>query len=565
MAGTEGVDDKEKERQNILRAEREAKRAADMALVAPAINTGGGKKLSNFQKKTEQVYRNDKTEAQKKQSQLRYEEALPWHLEDFDNKSTWVGSYEAALSDTYAMMHQGPDGAFRVVPLQKWYKFTQKNQFKTLTIDEAETRFNKKVKEPRWFMDSEQARLQRQTELENKKAGSKLFLGKWEKGAGGSGSAVPKVKQENADADDLDFIEDRFADDEEHMVFEEDDDTKEAEERIKKDQLQANVFDLKEEKEYEKQELLEKKEKEAQKKLGKSVKKALKRREKNYVYDSDSSGNPYSSQSESDDTETERLKEEEAKKEEERKKAESRTTPEKEKKKSKSSGASGTNTPSGRHSKHADPLKQSTSTNNLKKRPGSPLNSEASGNESTRKKQKKKHPLTTAQPPASSTLQAPSRPGSPPIPTGKEPKNPAKRRHGSGSDTEGNAGSGGDMSDGTRKKKLKLTMSSKNGSPQGSRAGSPDLPNGAKPTHGTSRAASPGPSPPPPAEIQTAPFPTGEEVRSKIPPTGITVGELLACFKGAVATPEQKTRFTALMRQYSKFDKTTRKLMPVDP
>lgn len=75
----------------------------------------------------------------------------------------------------------------------------------------------------------------------------------------------------------------------------------------------------------------------------------------------------------------------------------------------------------------------------------------------------------------------------------------------------------------------------------------------------------PGPSPPPPAEIQTAPFPDGEEVRSKIPPTGITVGELLACFKGAVATPEQKTRFTALMRQYSKFDKTTRKLMPVDP
>ena len=296
MGGTEDVDDKEKEKQDILKAEREAQRAADMALVAPATNPGGGKKLGNFQKKTEQVYRNDKTEAQKKQSQLRYEEALPWHLEDFDNKNTWVGSYEAALSDTYAMMHQGPDGAFRVVPLQKWYKFTQKNQFKTLTIDEAENRFNKKVKEPRWFMDSEQARLQRQREMENKKAGNRLFLGKREKNGGDDGIAVPKVKQENADADDLDFIEDRFADDEEHMVFEEDDDTKEAEERIKKDQLQANIFDLKEEKEYEKQELLEKKEKEVQKKLGKSVKKALKRREKNYVYDSDSSGNPYTSE-----------------------------------------------------------------------------------------------------------------------------------------------------------------------------------------------------------------------------------------------------------------------------
>ncbi len=144
------------------------------------------------------------------------------------------------------------------------------------------------------------------------------------------------------------------------------------------------------------------------------------------------------------------------------------------------------------------------------------------------------------------------------------------------------------MSDGTRKKKLKLTMSSKNGSPQGSRAGSPDLTNGAKPSQGASRAGSPGtfpscpthlktqrstltlppshsgPSPPPAEPTQSTPFPTGEEVRSKIPPTGITVGELLACFKGAVATADQKSRFTLLMRQYSRFDKATRKLMPLD-
>ena len=71
MASTERVDDKEKEAQDILRAEREAQRAVDMALVAPAVNTGGGKKVCNFQKKSEQVYRNDKTDAQKKQSQLR--------------------------------------------------------------------------------------------------------------------------------------------------------------------------------------------------------------------------------------------------------------------------------------------------------------------------------------------------------------------------------------------------------------------------------------------------------------------------------------------------------------
>ena len=296
MGEMDGIDEQEREKQAIMKAERDAAREAEMALVAPATNSGGQKKLGVNVKKTEQIYRNDQTEEQKAQSKLRYEEALPWHLEDFDNKSTWVGSYEAALSDTYAMMSQGPDGTFRMIPLEKWYKFTQKNQFKTLTIEEAESRYNKKVKEPRWFMDSEESKKKRQNEQENKKASSGLFLGKWEKGGGGSGVAAPVTKHENADADDLDFTEDRFADDEENMLFEEDDETKEAEERIKKDQLQANIFDLKEEKEYEKQEQLEKKEKEEEKKLGKGVKKALMKREKNYIYDSDSTDNPYSTE-----------------------------------------------------------------------------------------------------------------------------------------------------------------------------------------------------------------------------------------------------------------------------
>ena len=256
MSGMDALDDKEREKEEILRAEREARKEAEAALVAPTVNAGGQKKLGNNVKKTEQVYKNDQTEEQKARSKLRYEEALPWHLEEFDNRSTWVGNYEAALSDTYAMMIQGPDKTFRLVPLEKWYKFTQKNQFKTLSIEEAETRYNKKIKEPRWFMDSEENKKRRQEQESNKKASSGLFLGKWEKGGGGSASAAPVTKHENADADDLDFTEDRFADDEENMLFEEqeDDETKEAEERIKKDQLQANVFDLKEEKEYEKQE-----------------------------------------------------------------------------------------------------------------------------------------------------------------------------------------------------------------------------------------------------------------------------------------------------------------------
>lgn len=568
MMGMEIQDDKQREKEEILKAERDAVREAEAALVAPAINSGGQKKLGSNLKKTEQIYRNDQTEEQKAKSKLRYEEALPWHLEDFDNKSTWVGSYEAALSDTYAMMVQGQDGAFRMVPLEKWYKLTQKNQFKTLTIEEAESRFNKKVKEPRWFMDSEESKKKRQFEQENKKASSGLFLGKWEKGGGGSGVAAPVTKQENADADDLDFTEDRFADDEENMLFEEDDETKEAEERIKRDQLQANIFGLKEEKEYEKQDQLEKKEKDAEKKLGKHVKKALMKREKNYIYDSDSTDNPYSTevkltlsssniitnshQSESDSTETERQKEEERKKD--------KSTPDKPASKSKlSSGSSskGTNTPS-RPSKHSDPLSRTASSTNLK-RPGSPLGSEASGNESSRKKHKKKHHLLSSQSQLQqSNLQPPSRPTSPPVPAPSSSTTtiPAKRPRplaGSGSDSEtAVAASGNEMSDGTRKRiKLKLGMP-KNTSPGGSRGGSPE----AVGTRGGGAS--------PPGATPDLPFPTAADLRAHIPVTGIKMGDLLQHFRGQVVGDERKNRFTRLMRENSRYVKETKMLVPLD-
>lgn len=293
-AGDPTVDEKERAKQELLKAERDAQREAEMAQVAPSANSGGPKRPNTFKKKTQQIFRNDQTDEQKAESKLRYEEALPWHLEDFEGKQVWVGSYEAALSDTYATIAQRPDGKFDLTPLHKWYKFTPKNQFKTLTIEEAESRMSKKTKEPRWFMESQQANKDKENEQENQKAAKGLFLGKWEKGAGGSGLTAPKSKQEQADADDLDFEEDRFADDEENVLFEgEDEEAKEAEDRIKRDQLQANVFGLKEEKEYDKAEQEEKKEKDAEKKLGKGVKKALMKREKNYIYDTDSAENPY--------------------------------------------------------------------------------------------------------------------------------------------------------------------------------------------------------------------------------------------------------------------------------
>jgi transcription initiation factor TFIIF subunit alpha len=287
------IDDKERERQELLKMERDAQRAADLAQIAPTGNNAAAmsKKNTAFRnEKTTQVHRLDKTAEQKKESDLRYEEALPWHLEDADNKNTWVGNYEAALSDTNVMFVIDGD-RFKMVPLEKWYKFTPKNQFKTFTIEEAEAAMSKKTKESRWVMQTQE---QKRTDLEaqaTRKQLNGLYTVKSE-----SNTFKQAAKGETRDMDELDYEDDVFADDEEHMTVEkaEDEDTKEAQDRIKREQLGANLFGEADEAEVEKELEEDAREAEQRKKLGKDVKKALKKREKNYIYDSDSD-HPYSS------------------------------------------------------------------------------------------------------------------------------------------------------------------------------------------------------------------------------------------------------------------------------
>ena len=290
------LDDKEKEKQEIIREEKEAKRKADLAQIAPTAHSGNNQRRQNaFKKKTQQVFRTDETPEQRAQSKLRYEEAIPWHLEDFDNKNTWVGNYESALSGTYCMLEVS-EQKFRMVPLEKWYRFTPKNQFKTLTTEEAEAILGKKVSQPRWIMDSLRKDEGHRMSAADRQAGSSLYIGQFGNKALGRKADVA-VKSEAVDADDLDFDEDRFADDEENPVMEGDvEENKDAEERIKRDQLQANIFDLKDEKEIDKEAEEEKRANELKKKEGKGTKKALMAREKNYIYDSsDSDEDPYES------------------------------------------------------------------------------------------------------------------------------------------------------------------------------------------------------------------------------------------------------------------------------
>lgn len=292
----EPIDSKEKEKQEILRAERDARRAADLAQIAPTGNNASAiaaKKTQSFRnEKTTQVHRLDKTEAQKKESDLRYEEALPWHLEDADNKNTWVGNYEAALSDTNVIfVIEGT--SFKMVPIEKWYKFTQKNQFKSFTIEEAEARFSKATKtETRWEKKAQEKERADKEAMESRRQLGRLFTVKAE-----SRTAKNASKSEVQDADDLDFDDnDLFQDDDEQTFIEpdKDEDVKESKDRIKREQLGANIFDQANEADIDEELAKEQREVEKRKKLGKEVKKALTKREKMTVYESDSS-NPYAS------------------------------------------------------------------------------------------------------------------------------------------------------------------------------------------------------------------------------------------------------------------------------
>lgn len=299
------LDEKERERAEAAKLERQRVREENAKLIAPAAPSK--KKPQAFKKKVEQVYRTDDNPEDRKRSQLRYEEALPWHLEDFDNKNIWQGSYEAALSECHVMlMHHpaeqgGRDNHLKLVPMEKWYRFREKNKVKYKAPEDVETLMNKKVKEPAFLIKHEQQeKIKKLHALDaNKTRG--LFQragGREEAEAKQAGDVFGAGLDTPADADDIDFnLDEEFADDEENPIFEGDDDTqKQAEERIKRDQLGANVFGMTDEQEVDEEAEREKKLAEMRKQLEKGTRKTLVKREKAYDYASDSDVNPYSTE-----------------------------------------------------------------------------------------------------------------------------------------------------------------------------------------------------------------------------------------------------------------------------
>jgi transcription initiation factor TFIIF subunit alpha len=278
----DGMDKAEREELNARKEARQREREQNLAQIAPSANPT--KKLTAFKKKTAQVWRPDYTAEDRRRIQTNYEERLPWHLEDFDNKHCFVGSHQSGSSNVHAAFVYEPSldsttGKFRLLPVEKLYAFEPKRkQIKTMTIEEAEAAMKKRGTVPDWLVKQREARIQEaQRELVSRQARG-LF----------SGAQKESIAGRQGEEADFDF-EDDFADDEEGNPFEDkDEDVKIAEKRVKEDQLQANLFDLKEEKEYDMAEEMERKQEEARKKIGKKVNRALELREKNYNHGSDS-------------------------------------------------------------------------------------------------------------------------------------------------------------------------------------------------------------------------------------------------------------------------------------
>lgn len=257
--------------------------ADPLADVAP--DGGGRAKRGNLRRKTRQLKVLDENA-----KKLRFEEFYPWVMEDFDGYNTWVGSYEAGNSDSYVLLSVEDDGSFTMIPADKVYKFTARNKYATLTIEEAEKRMDKKSGEvPRWLMKHLDDIGTTTTRYDRTKRRLKAVNDQ-------------RANEEDEHSDnsevELDYDEE-FADDEEAPIIDNDEkENKESEQRIKKEMLQANAMGLRDEEQpddNEEDDLFNEKKIDEE---GERIKRALQKTELAALYSSDEEEiNPYLSES----------------------------------------------------------------------------------------------------------------------------------------------------------------------------------------------------------------------------------------------------------------------------
>lgn len=265
--------------------EREEERERQMQLVAP---DGGARKPKKnvLVKRTQQV-----RVYNEKKRKLRYEEFYPWVLEDYDAKQAWVSNYEAGLHDNYCMLIMDPiTKSYKLAPVEKFYKFTSRNKYATLTLEEAEAKMKQGNSGQRWLM---------RKMMDEVATGKRVDL-RYRKSVQVKNEVEDDEDEKRSDEDeDLDF-DDEFQDDEEAPIMEGPDEEKKLiETKLKKEMLSANNLVEKVADEEEDDDLDDLFEVKKEDKESKKLRKALSKNAMNEVYasDDDEDENPYLSNS----------------------------------------------------------------------------------------------------------------------------------------------------------------------------------------------------------------------------------------------------------------------------
>lgn len=577
------IDPEEKAKREAEKAEKERQHAENLARIAP--HGGAVKQKKNmFKKKTQQVFQRDEEERR-----LKYEEYFPWFIEDYENKNTWIGNLEGGLSGTSVMLVMD-DGMFKMIPVEKFYRFQQRNNFKTLSADQAEAAMKQKERLNRWFMDvtkADEKEAKLKEEQENLRATKRLYTVKGDRLEG------REAKPGFTDADELDFEED-FADDEAPPIIEGDEEElKVATKKMQREQLSANIFDIRDEKDYEREEQEKRALERSRKAHGRKVKKYLKQREKNAIYESDSDENPYASSQESVDSDEEAAKKEE----EEKKKAAEKAVKEKEEEErkrerqeqkeaeeavkslkaaaaGKAASQPGTSSPTTATTAPNKPSAAQTAKS--LKRSGSPGIADAGPESSVQNKRAKKDDQSTSakslaaangQTSAQSRLIAIKREPdtgapSPSSSAGDIPrnKNIKKRRKPTGAGSGSEYETGGEMSDGATSeggkaaKKIKIRVGGEGPASIPARSGSPPVAKTAvgkksrsgSPSAGVSRGGSPSAA----ADKSKAPI-TEDEIKAVLTPEGIDFATISKKFHGRV-NPSNKAEFFKKLKGLSR-------------
>lgn len=271
---------KDAEEQLRLKNEEELKKVApDGSSTKPTNN-------HNFKKKGKKV-RQVKVYNEAKRK-LRYEEFYPWVLEDYDAKEAWVGNYEAgSIENQCILIFDDVHRIFKAFPVEKMYKFTPRNKYATLTLEEAEAKMAEKGKIGRWLMNK------MENEVEDGKRKDTRFR-----------------KRVDDDGDEEMDYDEEFQDDEEAPIMEgEDEEKKLIDRKIKSEMLSASNLIEKSDDEFD--DLFD----DEPDKESKKLRKALSKNAVNEVYASDDEDeNPYLSESELEEEE-EPDQDEQAKKE----------------------------------------------------------------------------------------------------------------------------------------------------------------------------------------------------------------------------------------------------------